>query len=83
MVKAVAMRTSPRCGAKTRRGTSCQSPAVLGKQRCRMHGGAKGSGAPIGNQNSLKHGLYAAEANSLRRHIRELTQKSKELIETM
>jgi uncharacterized protein YjcR len=48
-----------------------------------MHGGAKGSGAPIGNQNSLKHGLYAAEANSLRRHIRELTQKSKELIETM
>jgi uncharacterized protein YjcR len=48
-----------------------------------MHGGAKSSGAPTGNQNALKHGLYTADAVSLRQHIRELTQKSKELIETM
>ena len=79
----VAMRTSPRCGAKTRQGTSCQSPAVSGKKRCRMHGGAKGSGAPTGNKNALKDGLYTAEAVSLRRHIRELTQKSKELMDKM
>src|SRR5207302_2378854 len=32
------------CGAKTRRGTPCQSPAVRGKRRCRMHGEAAGSG---------------------------------------
>ena len=79
----VAMRTSPRCAAKTRRGTSGQSPTVLGKHRCRMHGGAKGSGALNGNKNALKNGLYTAEAVSLRQHIRELTQKSKELMDKM
>jgi hypothetical protein len=38
------MRSSRRCGAKTRLGKPCNSPAVAGKFRCRMHGGAKGSG---------------------------------------
>jgi hypothetical protein len=37
------------CGAKTRSGKPCMSPAVNGKMRCRMHGGAAGSGAPRGN----------------------------------
>jgi hypothetical protein len=27
-----------------------------------MHGGAKGSGAPVGNQNAFKHGAYTREA---------------------
>ena len=53
-----AMRQSPRCGAKTRTGGKCEGPAVSDKARCRMHGGAKGSGAPKGNRNALKHGLY-------------------------
>jgi glucans biosynthesis protein len=57
---------APRCGAKTRRGTSCQSPAVNGRKRCRMHGGAAGSGATRGNSNALKHGWYAAETRRLR-----------------
>jgi hypothetical protein len=38
------MLSSPRCGARTRSGNACQSPAVRGKKRCRMHGGAAGSG---------------------------------------
>eukprot|EP01035_Chromulina_nebulosa_P001400 gene1400-1873_t len=42
------MRASPRCGAKTRKGTPCEAPAVSGKVRCRMHGGARGSGAHKG-----------------------------------
>lgn len=29
-----------RCGAKTRRGTACQSPANKRNGRCRLHGGA-------------------------------------------
>ncbi len=29
-----------RCGARTRRGTPCQCPAMRNKQRCRLHGGA-------------------------------------------
>jgi hypothetical protein len=32
------MHQSPRCGAKTRKGTPCQSPAMP-NGRCRMHGG--------------------------------------------
>ena len=75
------MRTSPRCGVKTRKGTPCQAPALSGKARCRMHGGAAGSGAPKGNQNALKHGLYTKEAQAVRKHVRELLQKGKELIE--
>jgi len=45
-----------RCGAKTRSGKTCMSPAVSGKSRCRMLGGAAGSGAPQGNKNAIKHG---------------------------
>ena len=61
-----------RCLARTRKGTPCQSPAVRGKQRCRMHGGGKGSGAPLGNRNSLKHGQYTAEAIAARRQVAEV-----------
>lgn len=75
------MQASPRCGSRTRRGTACQAPAVAGKQRCRMHGGAAGSGAPRGNQNALKHGLYTREWKELLAHIRALSRQTKELIE--
>jgi len=74
------MLTSPRCGAKTRSGKPCQSPAVSGKKRCRMHGGAPGSGAPQGNQNALKHGLYTREAMAERRQIRALIRQSNKLL---
>jgi uncharacterized protein YjcR len=37
-----------------------------------MHGGAAGSGAPIGNKNALKHGRYTAEAIARRRQVSEL-----------
>ena len=33
------------CGAKTRQGGSCREVPSEGKKRCRLHGGAKGSGA--------------------------------------
>ncbi|MFX7914628.1 HGGxSTG domain-containing protein, partial [Acinetobacter baumannii] len=35
------MLASARCGARTRLGGACRAPAVRGKRRCRMHGGAK------------------------------------------
>jgi len=75
------MRSSPRCGAKTRSGQSCRSPAVRGKKRCRMHGGAKGSGAPPGNQNALKHGFYTKQAIEDRRNLRQLIRDAESLIE--
>ena len=71
-----AMLASPRCGAKTRKGTPCSSPTVKGKRRCRMHGGAAGSGAPKGNRNALKHSFYAKVERERRqkedRRFREL-----------
>jgi uncharacterized protein YjcR len=36
--------------------------------RCRMHGGPS-PGAPKGNKNALKHGLYTAEAIVRRREM--------------
>jgi hypothetical protein len=67
---------APRCGAKTRRGTRCQSPAVGGKARCRMHGGAKGSGGPSGSRNgNYRHGHYTAETMASRRWVREMTRE--------
>jgi len=51
------MLASPRCGAKIRAGGSCRSPAVRGKRRCRMHGGARESARQRGNRNALRHGL--------------------------
>ncbi|HWM30660.1 MAG TPA: HGGxSTG domain-containing protein [Methyloceanibacter sp.] len=74
------MRSSPRCGAKTRRGTPCQSPAVFGKGRCRMHGGALGSGAPKGNNNAFKHGAYTKEARAQRALLRRLMKEANNLV---
>lgn len=66
------MMASPRCGARTRSGGVCKSPAVSGRRRCRMHGGAMGSGARVGNQNGLKSGLHTAAQRELRREARKL-----------
>ena len=75
------MRASPRCGAKTRKGTPCEAPAVRGRRRCRMHGGAKGSGAPKGNQDALKHGLYTAEARAFDAHVRKVLKTGREILD--
>jgi hypothetical protein len=45
-----------------------------------MHGGAPGSGAPRGNKNAVKHGLYTLEAMAQRRQISELLRQSRELL---
>jgi hypothetical protein len=73
------MMQSPRCGAKTRAGAPCRAPATRGRARCRMHGGAKGSGAPNGNRNALRHGVYTSEAIEWRRQINRLLRKSRAL----
>jgi hypothetical protein len=71
------MCASPRCGARTRSGTPCKSPAVRGKRRCRMHGGAAGSGARRGNQNALKYGLYTRKAIAERQQVQDLLRQSR------
>ncbi len=57
----------------------CQSPAMA-NGRCRMHGG-KSPGAPIGNSNAYKHGLYTAEAIAKRRELAALIRSMRGLVE--
>src|SRR6266516_4796800 len=65
------LRQARRCGARTRSGNPCLSPVVKGKRRCRMHGGAKGSGAPSGERNgNYRHGQFTKEAIQERRALR-------------
>jgi hypothetical protein len=45
------------CGARTKSGKPCRSPATNKKGRCRLHGGARGSGGPPGERNGqYRHG---------------------------
>ena len=77
------MLASARGGAKTRCGGACRSPAVHGKKRCRMHGGAPGSGAPKANQNARKHGLFTRDAIAERRQIQALLGEARKMLEEM
>ena len=77
------MRAARRCGARTRKGTPCEAPAIAGKARCRMHGGAAGSGAPEGNRNAVKHGFDTREERELRQQMRALIRESRKLIEEL
>ena len=70
---------APRCGATNRRGEPCQSPAIRGKTRCRLHGG-RSTGPPAGNQNAWKHGLYTKKAIAWRRQLRETHRKHMALL---
>src|SRR5262245_42932434 len=48
--------TARQCGARTKSGMPCRSPATK-KGRCRLHGGASGSGGPPGERNGqYRHG---------------------------
>jgi uncharacterized protein YjcR len=74
------MHQALRCRARSKRsGKQCRSPAVRGHSVCRMHGAA--GGAPRGNRNALKHGLYTAESIEARRMISALTKQARELVE--
>src|SRR5690242_14130890 len=73
------LRQAPRCLARTRSGTPCQKAAAKGKKRCRLHGGAEGSGAPRGERNgSYRHGLYTREAIAERKALRALIRYMRE-----
>jgi hypothetical protein len=70
-----AVSQASRCGARTRSGAPCKSAPVTGRRRCRMHGGADGSGAPKGERNgNYKHGRYTQEVAATRQWLHEATQ---------
>lgn len=77
------MTASPRCGARTRRGDACRAPAIYGRKRCRMHGGAEGSGAPRANRNARKHGRFTGEAMAEGRRVRTVLKEARKLVKEM
>ncbi len=57
-------------------GDALPKPAAKGKKRCRLHGGAEGSGAPCVEPNgSYRHGLYTREAIAERKAMQELIRR--------
>jgi hypothetical protein len=67
------LRKARRCGAKTRGGHPCGRAASAGKARCRLHGGAAGSGGPRGKRNgNWKTGDFTAEALAENAEVRAL-----------
>lgn len=83
--KRYAFESAPRCGARTKsnNGNPCRCPAIRGKARCRVHGGAQGSGAPRYNLNALKHGETTGEAKAFRKEIRLAIQRGKSFVKEL
>jgi glucans biosynthesis protein len=48
-----------------------------------MHGGAEGSGAPKGNKNALKHGLYTRAALEERRRLRKMMADARKTLKEL
>ena len=74
----------PRCGAKNRAGNPCQSPAMRGKARCRLHGGASTGPRTIEGLARIRaartiHGNYSAAAAETRAQMREILQELRAL----
>jgi glucans biosynthesis protein len=68
----VQFQTARQCGARTRRGQPCRSAATK-KGRCRLHGGASGSGGPPGKRNGqYRHGERTKAAFAERRRFSAL-----------
>lgn len=69
------LREARRCGARTRSGRPCRSPAVHGRPRCRMHGCAPGAGGPEGERNgNYRHGWYTKASRARLRALRDLSR---------
>ena len=69
------------CGARLRRGGRCALPPSPGRQRCFQHGGARGIGAPKGNDNAHKHGLFSRVEVAERRRINDFIRACNALLQ--
>src|ERR1017187_10497750 len=73
-----------RCGAKTRRGTLCQCPAMA-NGRCRLHGGLStgpktAAGIDRIRRSATKHGRYAKAAREERQQLRALLREMRDTL---
>ncbi len=65
---------APRCGARTRRGTTCRAPAMA-NGRCRLHGGKSTGprtreGLERMRQSKLKHGKFTKEMKAATQYLK-------------
>src|SRR5271169_5740632 len=73
------MQQAKRCGARTRNGKPCQSPAMAnGRCRTVVHD----RDHQKGNWNAFKHGRYTAKAMARRREISALIRVARALEST-
>jgi hypothetical protein len=78
---------APRCGAKTRTGCPCRSPAMT-NGRCRMHGGAStGPRTPEGRARisaaNTTHGFYTPESQAARRRTDTFIAETRALLASL
>ncbi len=83
-----ALHDSPRCGARTRHGTSCMAPAVWSAKagdytRCRMHGGQStgpttADGLERCRRANWKHGRFSEEVRDFRREVRAFLREMRQ-----
>jgi glucans biosynthesis protein len=75
------LREARRCGAMTRTGRPCRSPAVRGRPRCRMHGCGRGAGGPSGERNgNFRHGYFTTESVAERKAVREVIRRTRRIL---
>ncbi|HVC62094.1 MAG TPA: HGGxSTG domain-containing protein [Acetobacteraceae bacterium] len=75
---------APRCGATTRAGCSCRSPAMA-NGRCRMHGGAStgprtAAGLAKASAAATRHGGYGVAAREHLRGIGALMAETRRIL---
>ena len=75
----------PRCGARTRSGTSCKAPA-MSNGRCRMHGGTStgprtSEGLERMKRANTRHGNYSEENRQRVRAVRLLIAEARRTAE--
>ena len=69
------LKKARQCGARNKSGKPCQSLATK-KGRCRLHGGASGSGAPLGKRNGqYRHGERTKGAIAERQMFSDLLKR--------
>lgn len=76
-----------RCGAKTRRDTPCQCPAMP-NGRCRLHGGLSTGAKTLEGierirQAVTKHGMYSKRAKEERNNFRKLLRHCRETLKAI
>jgi ribosomal protein L32 len=73
------------CGARTRSGASCKSPAMQ-NDRCRMHGGTStgprtSEGLERMRRANTRHGIYSEERRRLMQAVRKLVREARQTAE--